>query len=147
MTRINANIKPGDLCDEHLLAEYREIIRIPNVVRKNITYNLNRKLPTEFKLGNGHVLYFYDKIKFLHNRFNNLKQELNFRGYETTIDDSMFLYDDLKPFYNDADLTGGNAIICERIIERVQGMKHIKFNKKITTKDQYIFYIKNKYLK
>jgi len=34
MTRINIGILPHDLTDQHLLAEFRELPRIPNRVKK-----------------------------------------------------------------------------------------------------------------
>ena len=34
MTRINAGIPPKKLTNRHLLAEHREIKRIPNVIKK-----------------------------------------------------------------------------------------------------------------
>jgi hypothetical protein len=34
MTRINTGIPPKELTDKHLLAEHREIKRIPNCIKK-----------------------------------------------------------------------------------------------------------------
>lgn len=49
MTRINVGVKPKELCRQHLLAEAREIKRIPNVVAKG-KFNLKNQ-PKEFTLG------------------------------------------------------------------------------------------------
>ncbi len=126
MTRINANINPADLIDQHLLAEYREIIRIPNVLNSK-GYNINKKYPTQFLLGTGHVLYFYNKIKFLHKRFLLLKQELNNRNTINNIDESPFLpFINNELLYNDIDdndLINANKLIVDRISDRILTMK------------------------
>ena len=127
MTRINANIKPADLIDQHLIAEYREIIRIPNVLNSK-GYDSNRKYPLEFRLGTGHVLYFYDKIKFLHKRFLDLKQEMRNRKITNNIDDSPFMPFVGNPLYNDIHQTklfDANLTVIDRIIDRIGTMKRI----------------------
>ena len=151
MTRINADIDPYYLCDQHLIAEYREIVRIPNCVRKDIYKNSTRELPKHFKLGSGHVLYFYNKIKFLHKRFNKLRNEMRKRKIVCNLGDDMFLYDDLKPFYNDIhsnELLDGNIEVCERIVERIETTKKqtTYYGKKISKQD-YIKIITNEYFK
>lgn len=62
MTRINANIDPADLCDQHLIAEYREMVRIPNFVLTHPT-KLNA-IPDTYRLGTGHVNSFITKYVF-----------------------------------------------------------------------------------
>ena len=63
MTRINIGIPPKQLTNKHLIAEHREIKRIPNVISKG-KYNL-KSIPPEFTLGKGHVSFFYDKLQYL----------------------------------------------------------------------------------
>ena len=58
MTRINL-VPPEELCDQHLLAEHRELTRIPNAVAKG-KYHLKGQ-PAEYKLGEGHVRFFFNK--------------------------------------------------------------------------------------
>lgn len=141
MTRINGNIQPEKLIDQHLLAEYREIVRIPNMVKKNINLDfINKKLksiPENFKLGTGHVLFFYNKISFLHKRFLLLKDELSNRNIINNMDDSPFknipciLYNDI----NEID----NKIIIDRISERINSMKKLPRYKGINiTREQAI---------
>ena len=48
MTRINVGINPADLTGKHLIAEHREIKRIPNCIAKG-KYNMNG-IPNKFKL-------------------------------------------------------------------------------------------------
>ena len=58
MTRINAGIPVETLHDKHLIAEHREIKRIPNCIAKG-RYSLKDK-PSKFVLGTGHVKFFYE---------------------------------------------------------------------------------------
>lgn len=140
MTRINANIPPAKLIDQHLLAEYREMVRIPSAVKKYIDSNKKiPKIPNEFKLGKGHVLYFYDKLKFLHNRFNAIKQELDIRKTANNMSDEMF-FNLPDMYYNDIDkeaLDKADILVTERIIERINGMNTSPkyFKKDIDVKD------------
>lgn len=125
MTRINANIKPEMLIDQHLRAEYREMVRIPNAVIKMGERVLTKKIPAEFRLGTGHVIFFYNKLKFLHRRFNALRDEMNRRGFKTNMDDEMFRHDSLYKHlaYGDLDpleLTQANKLVVERIISNIQ---------------------------
>ena len=66
MTRINI-IPVEDLTDQHLMAEYREIFMIGPALQKSLqseSWNSN-KIPNKFTLGKGHVMFFYDKGKYL----------------------------------------------------------------------------------
>ena len=79
MTRINVGIPPAELTDKHLLAEHREIKRIPNCVAKG-KYNMDG-IPGRFKLGKGHVKFFYDKLLYLKRRYDSLYNECRKRGF------------------------------------------------------------------
>ena len=78
MTRINI-IPPAELCDQHLLAEHRELTRIPNLVAKG-KFSLEGQ-PSDYKLGTGHVKFFFDKMQFLFERYNSLHEECLARGF------------------------------------------------------------------
>lgn len=78
MTRINL-VPPAELCDQHLLAEHRELTRIPNVVAKG-KFSLEGQ-PTHYKLGTGHVKFFFDKMQFLKRRYEALHDECLSRGF------------------------------------------------------------------
>ena len=82
MTRINCGIPPAELSNKHLLAEHREIKRIPNAINKG-KFNLTGQPPT-FKLGTGHVKFFYDKLLYLKNRYESLYAECQHRGFQVT---------------------------------------------------------------
>ena len=120
MTRINVGIKPKELVRQHLLAEHREIKRIPNVIKSG-RYNL-RGQPSEFTLGTGHVKFFYDKIGYLKKRYNSLYKECLKRGYNVTNYSESFedipseLMNDYKPTKRD------RKILQERIHEKLVKM-------------------------
>jgi deoxyribonuclease (pyrimidine dimer) len=139
MTRINANIPPIHLIDQHLFAEYREMVRIPNAVNKDYHKALLaiQKAPKEYKLGAGHVVFHYNKLKYLHKRFLSIKAELTKRGIANNMGDSMFnnLPEDL---YNDADLAYANPIVLPRIIERIAGMKRVTYYGKQINLENYL---------
>jgi hypothetical protein len=82
MTRINAGIPPKELVDKHLMAEHREIKRVPNCIAKG-KYNLSG-MPSKFTLGTGHVKFFYDKLMYLKNRYEELYAECKRRGFNVT---------------------------------------------------------------
>ena len=102
MTRINVGMKPTELHDRHLIAEHREIIRIPNLIRKG-SYCMDGQ-PDQFKLGTGHVKFFYDKLMYLHIRYLYLYDECIRRGFNVT--DFSDSFDDLpNELYNWYDET------------------------------------------
>lgn len=117
MTRINVGLKPSELVSKHLIAEHREIKRIPNCIKKG-KYSLDG-IPKEFKLGAGHVKFFYNKLKYLHNRYIELYCECIDRGFNVT--DYSNAFDDLpNELYNDYEPTKKDReIIIERINERL----------------------------
>lgn len=82
MTRINVGIPPSNLSTKHLIAEHREIKRVPNVVRLG-KFNMDNQ-PKEFKLGTGHVKFFYDKLGYLKRRYISLYEECISRGFKVT---------------------------------------------------------------
>ena len=79
MTRINVGIPPAELNGRHLIAEHREIKRIPNLVNRG-RYSLDNQ-PDTFKLGTGHVKFFYDKLLYLKRRYDKLYNECKKRGF------------------------------------------------------------------
>lgn len=117
MTRINVGVKPSELNYKHLLAEHREIKRIPNAISKG-KYNLDG-IPDKFTLGKGHVKFFYNKLLYLHFRYLDLYSECVKRGFNVTCYNSCFfnmpneLYNDYNPTEQDRQL------ILDRIEEKL----------------------------
>ena len=91
MTRINC-IDPDLLSDKHLIAEYRELPRIFNLIRKAQERKDNATLPT-YRLGAGHVRFFYDKALFLKQRQQSLIDECLKRGFNIQYTDTTKLLD------------------------------------------------------
>jgi hypothetical protein len=87
MTRINSGIEPSELCDQHLVAEYREIGRIGTLLNKRIgKSDVLKGKPNEFTLGKGHMLFFIDKGEYIRKRFERLVTEMHLRGFNTTLE-------------------------------------------------------------
>ena len=88
MTRIN--VVPVDtLCDQHLLAEWRELPRMNGFAEKCV----DGTIPRCYVLGTGHMKFFLDKGIFLEHRHRELTNELLRRGFNL-IDRSQFKMSD-----------------------------------------------------
>lgn len=118
MTRINVGIKPIELTNKHLIAEHREIKRIPNAISKG-RFSLKGQ-PEKFVLGTGHVKFFYTRLKFLKNRYEALYKECRRRGFNVTYFGNAWdnipkeFMKDYKPTKND------RIIVSKRIKERTK---------------------------
>lgn len=126
MTRINAGIRPIQLVDSHLFAEYRELKRIPNTITSGKA--VVKDIPKQFTIGSGHVKWFYIRLKYLHNRSNELYLELLKRNYD--VEDYSSCFENLpQHLYNDWDDSSAKPILVERITERLMTMKNLKYNR------------------
>ena len=83
MTRINL-INPSKLSDQHLIAEYREIFMVGSALQRSLKSSSWQKtkenLPQYFTLNKGHVKFFYDKGKYLNDRYLKIIKEMKDRG-------------------------------------------------------------------
>jgi deoxyribonuclease (pyrimidine dimer) len=139
MTRVNAGIKPKELSDAMLFAEYREIKRIPNKV-KNGKYNFKNEAPTEFTLNIGHELFFRDKLLYLKKKSDSLYQECLLR--QINAEDYSDAYENLPThLFNDWNETDkARELLKERINERLTESKAIvRYNKQIVEKRLLMF--------
>lgn len=82
MTRINSAIPVKNLTDEHLLAEHREIKRLPSCYIISRCSGSINNIPETFQLGKGHVTFFLNKQKFLFNRYIEIHNECLNRGFK-----------------------------------------------------------------
>ncbi|WP_077926138.1 pyrimidine dimer DNA glycosylase/endonuclease V [Wohlfahrtiimonas larvae] len=126
MTRINV-ISPAELCDQHLLAEHRELTRIPNdIVKRKGNVVLSRE--TAYLLGAGHVTFFRNKLKFLKDRYELLHQECLDRGFKVIYKwpDEASEYVDLWQDYvvTQADILLNQKRIHERMPENPRFTLH-----------------------
>jgi len=132
MTRINAHIAPKKLCDSHLVAEYREILRVFKLAK------YTDKIPRQFTLGKGHVIFFYDKLKYVHDRFESLKHEIRERGFTPKIEFDESILESKMNLYNDwSGYLYADALIRQRLIERASSMKDIRYYGKAITVEEY----------
>ena len=82
MTRINC-VPVEELTDKHLGAEYRELPRLFGQIQKAIERGESPddpRNPTEYKLGEGHTRFFYNKVQWLRYRYEQLVNECKARG-------------------------------------------------------------------
>lgn len=118
MTRVNVGIDPRLLSRQHLIAEHREIKRIPNLVKnKRVDFE---KIPSEFKLGTGHVRFFYNKLGYLLKRYEAIRNECLNRGFN--VEDYSSAWNGVPPtLMNDYTPTAHDtAIIKQRIKEKTK---------------------------
>ena len=125
MTRINAGIPVEELCDAHILAEHREITRIPNSIKSGKVKI--KDIPENFKLGTGHVKFFYNKLLYLKKRYILLHTICKRKKFKVENKISSFddlpeeLMNDWTPEQNSID------IVRQRINERLSKMKNVKY--------------------
>lgn len=97
MIRINL-VDPSELSYKHLVAEKHEITRVFGLARKAQYEMHKKKQPSAYTLGTGHVLFFYDKLKFISDRYASLCQEMKVRGYNCNQIDSKDLHEGIEKF-------------------------------------------------
>lgn len=84
MTRINC-VPVEELTGKHLVAEYRELPRVYNLAvaayaRGEDPYGY----PATYRLGAGHVRFFYSRLGYVAQRHRQLIAEMKRRGYKPT---------------------------------------------------------------
>ena len=123
MTRINVGIPPADLVNQHLIAEHREIKRIPNCIAKG-KYNMEG-IPDKFKLGTGHVKFFYNKLLYLKNRYTSLYNECIKRGFN--VQNYIGAWDNVpQELMNDYKVEPNDIIIIKKRIDERRPNKQNK---------------------
>lgn len=83
MTCINL-VNPNELPDQLLFIEYRGLPKVFERVRSNLEKGKtlhDLKIPNSYKFGEGHMTFFYNKLKFLVQRQKELSEELIRRGW------------------------------------------------------------------
>jgi len=94
MVRINL-VEALTLSDQHLIAEYNEILMLIGHIKK---FPKISSMPKQYTLGTGHINFFKDKIKYLKDRHELIKKEMRKRKFKTnkTINLSQFKKDQKK---------------------------------------------------
>lgn len=115
MTRINVGVHPFELCDQHLIAEYRELPRLWNFQAKSLP-------PPQFKLGPGHVLWCAQYQGMLADRYVALVAEMRARGFAVSYPEPPAgKLNGRRP--QDNDIRYARTIVLERINEKHKTMK------------------------
>lgn len=112
MTRINV-VPPTELSDKHLGAEYRELPRVFALVRAAAERGeqpTDPRNPAAYRLGPGHVRFFYPRLGWLARRHRELVQECQRRGRRVAYPDPpadgipLEWFGDWKPQPQDLDI-------------------------------------------
>jgi len=116
MVRINL-INPKKLSDQHLIAEYDEILMLLGYVKR--FPKIKKDDPKIYCLGKGHIKFFRNKLLYLKKRHELLKKEMKLRSFNPikTINLNKFsknLINDWKPSVKDF------KIIKKRISEKIK---------------------------
>lgn len=124
MTRINV-VPVQELTREHLLGEWKEITRVFTQRRNAIQAKRIIKVPKEYTLGTGHVSFFTDKLGFVLNRYQQLKNEMICRGYKPNpIPDDLLKSGIDERFFRGYTSTEQALMLNrERIAKRLRGDK------------------------
>ena len=124
MTRINSNLDPSILLDQHLMAEYRELPMVFGSLKRSLktrsVKDILSGIPNKFTLNSGHVSFFYDKLRFLERRYDKLVLQLKCRGYSLDSERNRYNLEDFPTeFHNDWDSTPeDDLVVITRIKEK-----------------------------
>lgn len=121
MTRINVGIDSSELNTKMLVAEHRELKRIPNCVKKG-RFSMKGQ-PKEFTLNTGHVKFFYDKLEYLRVRYESLYAECIRRSINVQYFGDSFNGIDAKYMGNYIPRESDRLILLARIKERLTKSK------------------------
>lgn len=149
MTRINSAISVRNLTDEHLLAEHREIKRLPACYLKAKTSGALKRIPKEFKLGTGHVTFFLDKFAFTYVRYKTIHNECLRRGFKVTDYSDLWRAVGRTSQWKSYEPTKEEEeLLIHRITDRIQGSSKTFFHYegKAITKGEAIEILTNKSL-
>lgn len=118
MTRINV-IPVCELSDQHLIAEYREL---PRVIKQNINIC---DAPDCYTLGTGHMKWAARHWEYTINRFDELCNEMQYRGF--TVNYTSLGFDKYVLKFNGID---GNYNLSDQDIALNRARIREKYNKK-----------------
>jgi deoxyribonuclease (pyrimidine dimer) len=110
MVRVNI-INPRFLTDQHLIAEYNELLMLVAYIRK---FPKKEGIPLRYCLGKGHMKFFKDKLGYLKKRHELLKKEMKIRGFKARKSLGKVNSKDWKASSKDKE------IIKKRIIEKIK---------------------------
>ena len=120
MTRINT-VPPRALTDQHLLGEYNEIrrpIRLAIKRYRKQKEEIHRGIPSTYELRAGHVIFFYNKLQYIKDRFEAIKTEMKLRGWSANGIIDADIPEELLGNWTASERS--NNILKERLIERIE---------------------------
>lgn len=133
MTRINLAIKPNQLSDQLLLNALGEEPRILTSVIARIDSNKSfDDIPSNFRMGTGHMKFFFDKCKLIFDRYCAMRDEYSKRfnkaysehHYNDVMEKYSYIENVHPELCNDyvASLSD-RKLVYDRIMERSNGYK------------------------
>lgn len=149
MTRINSAIPVRHLTDEHLLAEHREIKRLPACFVKSYISGALKRIPKKFCLGTGHVTFFLNKAQFTLDRYKQIHEECIRRDFNVPDYSENWKQVIMKDYWNSYVPTEEEQkLLIQRITDKIQGSSKTFFHYegKAITKDKAIEILTNKSL-
>jgi hypothetical protein len=119
MTRINAGTLPQDLCDSHLIAEYRELPRMVKFSQTAVPVDI------DFCLNTGHMKSVVRYGGYLADRHAQLINEMRYRGFTPNHPAvSRDMFPDGSRYYPSQEwLDQAFRVVSSRINERLRTMK------------------------
>jgi len=129
------------LADQHLRAEWVEMLMLPAYLNRSIASKSGFRLydKIEYTLNTGHARFFYDKLKYVDDRYKAIEIEMNNRGFKTnpTLNLSKFP----KTLFNDWEPTREDKINnLNRILTRIQEKPQWYSFRRKKIKDWIVFY-------
>jgi deoxyribonuclease (pyrimidine dimer) len=129
MTRINL-VPVDELTNSHAFGEYKEILRPISKVKNALAKYPNKwafykaygkKIPAEYIMGTGHETFFFDKLMYIAERYQQLCSWRKARGYKYTEISIEKLLDGLPDFVLQSYTPTQEALRInrERIAERL----------------------------
>lgn len=80
MVRVNL-VNPKYLTDQHLIAEYAEILMLLAYIKQHPE---KKNIPSRYTLKKGHMKFFKDKVLYLKRRHEQIIREMKKRGFKPT---------------------------------------------------------------
>ena len=122
MSRINIGIRPNELCDQHLIAEYRELPRMRAFAHERYArFGRVGPRPTEPTLGTGHMAFWLPYGIDLMMRYNDLCAEMRRRGFRPKLEWRGYMFQLL--LLTPEEESACRALLIPRIQDRLRTMK------------------------
>ena len=119
MARVNTGVDPIYLADQHLIAEQVELLMVTGMLKKN-NFAHKTPIPPKFKLGTGHITFWYDKLLYLQRRMVEVKKEIARRNFKV-MEREILLDGFPQKYINDWSPSLDDSIIVRnRIVEKMR---------------------------